>query len=64
MRDWAAQIQALYLRKYSKSYADVLIEPLVAYTQWLDFSNIEQEIDKGRQAAMAAMPELIRKLGH
>jgi len=62
MRDWAAQIQALYLRKYNKTFADVLIEPLVGFTQWQDFSNVEQEIEKGRQAALEKMPELIEKL--
>jgi len=62
MRDWAAQIQALYLRKYNKTFSDVLIEPLVGFTQWQDFSNVEQEIEKGRQAALEKMPELIEKL--
>jgi len=62
MRDWAAQIQALYLRKYNKTFSDVLIEPLVGFTQWQDFSNVEQEIEKGRQAALEKMPELIAKL--
>jgi len=62
MRDWAAQIQALYLRKYNKTFSDVLIEPLVGFTQWQDFSNVEQEIEKGRQAALEKMPELIDKL--
>ena len=63
MLDWASQIKSLYLRKYDKDYADVLIEPMVGFTQWNDFSNIEQEIDKGRQAALEKMPELIKKLG-
>jgi len=40
----------------------VLIEPLVGFTQWHDFSNPEQEIQKGRDAALEKMPELIRKL--
>ncbi len=62
MRDWAAQIQALYLRKYNKTFCDVLVEPLVGFTQWQDFSNVEQEIEKGRQAALEKMPELIAKL--
>jgi NTE family protein len=62
MLDWTAQIKSLYLRKYDKDYADVLIEPLVGFTQWNDFSNIEQEIDKGRQATLEKMPELIKKL--
>jgi NTE family protein len=62
MLDWTSQIKSLYLRKYDKDYADVLIEPLVGFTQWNDFSNIEQEIDKGRQATLEKMPELIKKL--
>jgi len=62
MLDWASQITSLYLRQYEKGYADVLIEPLVGFTQWNDFSNIEQEIDKGRQAALEKMPVLIKKL--
>jgi len=62
MRDWASQIQALYLRKYNKTFSDVLIEPLVGFTQWQDFSNVDQEIEKGRQAALEKMPELIEKL--
>jgi len=62
MLDWATQIKSLYLRKYDKTFADVLIEPLVGFTQWHDFSNPEQEIEKGRQAALEKMPELIEKL--
>jgi len=62
MLDWSSQIKSLYLRQYDKDYADVLIEPLVGFTQWNDFSNIEQEISKGRQAALEKMPELIKKL--
>jgi len=62
MIDWSSQIKSLYLRQYDKDYADVLIEPMVGFTQWNDFSNIEQEIDKGRQAALERMPELIKKL--
>ncbi|MFQ5518604.1 MAG: patatin-like phospholipase family protein, partial [Mariprofundus sp.] len=63
MLDWATQIKSLYLRKYNKTFSDVLIEPLVGFTQWQDFSNPEQEIEKGRQAALEKMPELIAKLG-
>lgn len=62
MIDWSSQIKSLYLRQYDKDYADVLIEPLVGFTQWNDFSNIEEEIDKGRQAALEKMPELIKRL--
>lgn len=63
MLDWTTQVKSLYLRQANKIYADVVIEPLVGFTQWNDFSNIEQEIEKGRQAALEKMPELIRKLG-
>ncbi len=62
MLDWATQIKALYLRQSKKEFCDVLIEPLVGFTQWHDFSNPEQEIQKGRDAALEKMPELIEKL--
>jgi len=62
MLDWTTQIKSLYLRKSSKLYCDVLIEPLVGFTQWHDFSNPEQEIQRGRDAALEQMPELIAKL--
>jgi len=62
MLDWATQIKALYLRQSKREFCDVLIEPLVGFTQWHDFSNPEQEIQKGRDAALEKMPELIRKL--
>jgi len=63
MLDWSTQIKSLYLRKYNKTYADVLIEPLVGFTQWYDFSHPEQEIEMGRQAALLKVPELLEKLG-
>jgi len=59
MLDWSTRIKALYLRQYKKDFADVLIEPLVGFTQWNDFSNPEQEIERGRQAALEQMPKLI-----
>jgi len=62
MLDWATQIKALYLRRSKREFCDVLIEPLVGYTQWHDFTNPEQEIQKGRDAALEKMPELIAKL--
>jgi len=62
MLDWATQVKSLYLRKYNKTFADVLIEPLVGFTQWQDFSNPEQEIEKGRQAALEKIPELLEKI--
>jgi len=61
--DWATRIKALYLRQYEKQHADILIEPLVGYTQWNDFSKPEQEIQRGQDAAMEHMPELKRRLG-
>lgn len=63
MIDWATQIKSLYLRQHKKEYADVLIEPLVGFTQWHDFSNPEQEIGRGRDAALEKMPELLKMLG-
>jgi len=59
MLDWSTRIKALYLRQYKKAFADVLVEPLVGFTQWNDFSNPEQEIERGRQAALEQMPKLI-----
>ena len=63
MLDWATRIKSLYLRQYKKAYADVLIEPLVGFTQWHDFSNPEEEIEKGRQAALEQLPKIMKKLG-
>ncbi len=63
MLDWASQIKSLYLRRYERELADVLIEPMVGFTQWHDFSQPEQEIERGRQAAREAMPALMRRLG-
>ncbi|MDQ6967189.1 MAG: patatin-like phospholipase family protein [Mariprofundaceae bacterium] len=59
MLDWTTRVKALYLREYKKGFADVLVEPLVGFTQWNDFSNPEQEIERGRQAASEQMPKLI-----
>lgn len=64
MIDWATQVKALYLRQYEKKHADVLIEPLVGFTQWHDFSNPEQEIQRGRDAALEVMPKLLKLLGN
>jgi len=62
MLDWSTQVKSFHLRKANRHHADVVIEPLVGFTQWNDFSNPEQEIDRGRQAAYEKMPELIEKL--
>jgi len=64
MIDWATQVKALYLRQYEKKHADVLIEPLVGFTQWHDFSNPELEIQRGRDAALEMMPKLLKLLGN
>jgi len=63
MIDWATRIKALYLRRYEKQCADVLIEPLVGFKQWHDFSHPDKEIEKGREAARKALPELRDRLG-
>ena len=62
MLDWSSQIKSLYLRRYEKQHADILIEPLVAYTQWHDFSRPKEEIEKGRQATLEIMPQLLAAL--
>ncbi len=63
MLDWSTQIKSFYLRKYDKTFADLLIEPMVGFTQWHDFSNPEQEIEKGRVAAAEQIPALLERLG-
>jgi len=62
MLDWSTRIKALYLRRYEKQHADVLIEPLVGYTQWHDFSNSDHEIRRGYDAAQEKIPELMQLL--
>ncbi|HXH72928.1 MAG TPA: patatin-like phospholipase family protein [Mariprofundaceae bacterium] len=62
MLDWTTQIKSLYLRRHKRELADVLIEPLVGFRQWQDFSSPEAEIERGRQAALEKMPELMRLL--
>jgi len=61
--DWATRIKALYLRRYEKQHADILIEPLVGFRQWNDFSQPEQEIKRGREAALEMLAELKQRLG-
>lgn len=63
MLDWATGVKSLYLRRYERAFADVLIEPLVADVQWHDFSSPEQEIERGREAAHEKMPQLMKLLG-
>lgn len=63
MLDWAIRIKSLYLRQYKAQFADLLIEPVTGFRQWADFSHPDQEIERGRQAALAKIPELIEQLG-
>jgi len=62
MLDWAAQVKSLYLRKFQKMEADVVIEPLVGLTQWYDFSNSDDEVGRGYEAALEVIPELRRQM--
>ncbi len=61
MLDWSTRVKALYLRRFEKALADVLIEPLVGFRQWHDFSRVEAEIEAGRQATLEQLP-LLRQL--
>jgi len=63
MLDWTAQVKSLYLRQYEKAHADVLVEPLVGYTQWDDFSNSDDEVGRGYEATLEKIPEIHRLLG-
>jgi len=62
MLDWAAQVRSLHLRRYQKADADVVIEPLVGLTQWQDFSNSDDELGRGYEAALEMIPELRKRL--
>jgi NTE family protein len=61
MLDWSTRVKALYLRRFEKALADVLIEPLVGFRQWHDFSRVAAEIEVGREAALEQLP-LLRQL--
>jgi len=63
MLDWANRVKSLQLRHHEKKHADIIIEPLVGFRQWHDFSAPAQEIERGRQAAIEALPQLLKKLG-
>ncbi len=63
MLDWAIRIKSLYMRQYKAQFADLLIEPVTGFRQWADFSHPDQEIERGRQAALEKMPELMEQLG-
>lgn len=62
MLDWATRVKALRLRQHEKQHADLVIEPLVGYRQWNDFSEPMHEIERGRQAARDVIPDLLRRL--
>ena len=59
MLDWAIRIKAYYLRQYKAQYADLIIDPMPGFRQWNDFSHPDQEIERGRQAALEQIPNLI-----
>jgi len=63
MLDWAIRIKSLYMRQYKAQFADLLIEPVTGFRQWADFSHPDQEIERGRQAALEKMPALMEQLG-
>jgi NTE family protein len=44
-------------------HADVVIRPDVSHLHWTDFRTIEDTIERGRAAAVAAMPQLRATLG-
>ncbi|MFA5309471.1 MAG: patatin-like phospholipase family protein [Dehalococcoidales bacterium] len=61
-------MQSFYITTYSLARrtmeeADVIIEPDMPHIGTSDFSKAEEMIEKGRQAARAALPEIRRKLG-
>lgn len=59
MLDWSVRIKAYYLRQYKAQYADLIIDPMPGFRQWNDFSHPDEEIERGRQAALEQMPDLI-----
>jgi len=61
MLDWATQVKSFHSRKLNRQHAGVVIKPS-GMTPWNDFSNPEQEIDRGRQAAYEQMPRLMEQL--
>jgi NTE family protein len=61
-------MQSLYITTYSLSRqtmteADVIIEPDMPHIGTADFNKAEEMIEKGRKAALEALPEIKRKLG-
>lgn len=59
MLDWAIRIKSLYLRQYKAEFADLLIDPVPGFRQWNDFTNADQEIERGRQVALENIPQLM-----
>jgi NTE family protein len=61
-------MQSIYITTYSLARsslenADIVIEPDVAYIGAGDFSKARELINRGRQAAQNAIPEIKRRLG-
>jgi hypothetical protein len=44
-------------------HADVVIQPDVSTLEWSDFTTIDQTIEKGRAAAILALPRVLSALG-
>ena len=62
MLDWAFRTKSFYLREYKKEFADIVLEPLVHYRQWSDFSRPDEEIECGYRAARERMADLLKSL--
>jgi NTE family protein len=60
MLDWAMRIKAFYLRQYKAEFADILVEPIPGFRQWSDFSHPDEEINRGHEATLEHIPELLR----
>jgi NTE family protein len=61
-------MQSLYITTYSlarqtMAEADIIIEPDMPHIGTADFNKAEEMIEKGRKAALEALPEIKRKLG-
>jgi len=56
----AALLTSKHLREMQLKKADLVLRPEVGYIHWADFSNPQQVVQKGREAALAALPEMKR----
>ena len=60
MLDWSMRIKSYYLRQYKAEFADILVEPIPGFRQWSDFSHPDEEIERGHEATLERIPELLR----